>query len=222
MEYQIENNRKKDMFVEREIASFLDEHLYSNKTIFANIKRTDDYNSQMNGSDVVLNTSDSVLKDVVADEKVAARYANTNLQTFSLELSFLRKGGKKTCGWFLDKHKKTQYYLFGWVVHADIEFDQLKERYNTDSITKDKIKEFDWALVSRDKIFKFLEEKGWTLEKLEKQDELIRQRGFVKTKSFVNDVAFRYSQRYVEQPINILLKKETYVNLSDYHGKIMI
>lgn len=210
------------MVVEREIASFLDEHLYSNKNLFKDFKRTDDYQDQIRGSDVVLSTSDDVLKNVIVDEKVAARYANTDLNTFSLELSFLRKYKGKTCGWFLDKEKKTQYYLFGWINKADIVYDFKKNRYDTDSITKDKIKELEWALVSRDKIVEFLEERGWNIEKLAQQDEIIRQRGYIKTMDFVNDVSFRYSERYVEKPINILLKKQTYMDLSSYCGKITI
>ena len=43
----MENNRKKDMAVEREIAAFLDEHLYSNKEIFTEFARTDGYDEQI-------------------------------------------------------------------------------------------------------------------------------------------------------------------------------
>lgn len=217
----MENNRKKDMAVEREIAAFLDKHLYSNTEIFSEFARTDEINEQINGSDLILSTSDKKLYRVVVDEKVASRYANTNLNTFSLELSFIGKGGKKRCGWFLDYSKSTQYYLLGWIVKADIIYDNEKKRYDTDSITKNNIRELDWCLVSREKIAKFLEKKGWTLDKLAKQDEIIRKRGFVKSKDFVNDVSFRYSNKYVEKPINILLKKETYMQIADYQGKII-
>jgi len=217
----MENNRKKDMNVEREIAAFLDEHLYSNNELFSEFARTDGKDEQISGSDLILSTSDKRLYRVVVDEKVAARYANTGLDTFSLELSFIGKGGKKRCGWFLDYSKKTQYYLLGWIVNADIQYDEQKKRYDTDSITKENIKELDWCLVSREKIVKFLEKKGWTLDKLSKQDQNIRERGYVKTKEFVDDISFRYSDRYIEKPINILLKKQTYIDLSDYHGKIM-
>ena len=78
----------------------------------------------------------------------------------------------------------------------------------------------EWALVSRRKIQKFLEDKGWTLEKLSRQDEKIRENGSVATKDFIDDISFRYSGGYIEKPINILLKKETYIKLSDYHGTI--
>ena len=216
----MESNRKYDMAVEREIAAFLDEHLYSNKEIFTEFARTDGYDEQIRGSDLILSLHDKKIDRVIVDEKVAARYANTNLNTFSLELSFIGKNGKKLCGWFIDSSKSTQYYLFGWILKADIEYDKEKKRYDTDSITKDNIIEFEWCLVSRQKIADFLESKGWTLDMLAKQDEIIRERGCVKTLDFVNDVSFRYSEKYIEKPINILLKKQTYINLSECHGII--
>lgn len=210
------------MAIEREIAAFLDEHLYSNKELFSEFARTDTYEEQIKGSDLILSSSDKKLYRVVVDEKVAARFANTNLDTFSLELSFLNKNGYKVCGWFLDSSKKTQYYLFGWITKADIKYDKSKKRYDTDTITRDNIKEFEWCLVSRQKIAKFLEKKGWTLDKLALQDKVIRERGFVKTFDFVDDVSFRYSSKYIERPVNLLLKKQTYMNISDYKGKITI
>lgn len=57
----MENNRKKDMAVEREIAAFLDEHLYSNKELFSEFARTDTYEEQIKGSDLILSSSDSKL-----------------------------------------------------------------------------------------------------------------------------------------------------------------
>jgi hypothetical protein len=218
----MENNRKKDMNVEREIAAFLDKNLYSNKELFSEFARTDGIDEQISGSDLILSTSDKKLYRTVVDEKVAARYANTSLDTFSLELSFMGKEGKKRCGWFLDYSKTTQYYLLGWIIKADIEYNEENKRYDTDTITRDNIRELEWCLVSRQKIAKFLEKKGWTLDKLAKQDDSIRQRGYVKTKDFVDDLSFRYSDRYVEKPINILLRKQTYMDISDYHGKIIV
>lgn len=216
------NNRKKDMAVEREIAEFLNENLYSNKKLFKHFKRTDSYEEQISGSDLILSTSDGVLDMAVIDEKVAARFANTKLETFSLELSFLNKNGDKRCGWFIDNSKKTQYYLFGWLNKVEIPYNNETHRYETDMITRDNIKEFEWALVSKKSIIDFLDKKGWTIEKLARQDNKIRSVGKVATKEFINDISFRYSDGYVEKPINILLKKETYIKLSILHGTIKI
>ena len=50
------NNRKNDMLVEREIAAFLDNHLYSNSELFSEYARTDTYDEQISGSDILLST----------------------------------------------------------------------------------------------------------------------------------------------------------------------
>ena len=215
------NNRKNDSRVEREIAAFLDKNLYSS-SLFKDFKRTDTLEEQIHGSDVILSTSDGILEHKVIDEKVATRYANSGLETFSLELSFINKRGKKTVGWFLDCSKKTEYYLLGWILKADIPFNEKTKRWEVYSITKDNIVQLEWVLVSRQKIMKFLESKGWTLDKLTRQDEKIRQNGGVSTKEFIDEVSFRYSDAYIERPVNILLKKDTYKDIADYKGIISV
>ena len=219
---QMDDNRSKDSNVEREIAKFLDEHLYSNKELFKEFARTDTKEEQVKGSDLILSSSDSKLYRVVVDEKVAARYANTNLNTFSLELSFIGRDGKRKCGWFTDYTKKTQYYMLGWIIKANIPYLEDKGRFDTDSITKDNIETLEWALVSREKIINLLNSKGWDLGKLARQDAKIRENGRVATKEFIDGVSFRYSDAYIEQPINILLKKREYINIADYHGIINV
>ena len=214
------NNRKNDMAVEREISAFLDKNLYENKELFTEYVRTDTIEEQVSGSDLLLSTTNGKLKRSVVDEKVASRFANRILDTFSLELSFLGKNGLKKCGWLIDSTKKTEYYLFGWILEADIPYIEEKKRYDTNMIDRNNIKRLQWALVKRDKIMKFLEERGWTLEKLAKQDEQIRKQGYIKTKDFIDDVSFRYSDAYIEKPINLLLKKETYLKLSELNGII--
>ena len=214
------NNRRNDSIVEREIARFMDEKLYSNKSLFKEFRRTDDKAEQISGSDVVLSSCDGVLDNSVVDEKVAARYANTELNSFSLELSFIDRNGNRREGWFIDKDKTTEYYLLGWVVKADIPFNEEDNRYDTDKIAYNNIRQLDWALVSKKRIMEFLEEKGWTIERLMLQDKKIRENGFVKTKDYINGVSFRYSDTYIEKPINILLKKDTYMELAHMHGTI--
>jgi len=138
-----------------------------------------------------------------------------------LELSFIGKNGNRRSGWFIDNTKKTEYYLLGWIVRADIPKDEGSDTYNTNAINQWNIKELDWALVSRQRIMDFLESKGWTLDKLALQDKKIRENGKVKTKEFIDDVSFRYSDAYIEKPINILLKKDTFMKLSHMHGTIV-
>ena len=214
------SNRKNDMAVEREIAKFLDEYLYSDKELFSEFVRTDGKEEQIKGSDVILSSSDGKLHRVVVDEKVAVTRANRKLDTFALELSFIRKDGKKECGWFIDSTKNTEYYLFGWINKADIPFNSDYNKYETNLITKNNIRELEWVLVSRNSIHKFLDKKGWTIDRLARQDAKIRENGKVATNKFINEVSFRYSDQYPEKSINILLNRETYIELSTMHGVI--
>ena len=218
------STREKDTVVEREVAKFLDKNLYSNTDMFSEFARTDGYEEQIHGSDVILSTSDNKLYRKIVDEKVAISRANVDLPTFSLELSFINKIGKKQVGWFLDTSKTTEYYLFGWIIKADIPFNSETGKWEYHELKCDDIREFQWALVSRQKIMKFLEGKGWTLDKLSRQDDRIRERGYVKNpKTFIDDVSFFYTNknpRMKEKPVNLLLKKETYMELADLKGVI--
>lgn len=219
------STREQDMKVEREVAAFLDKNLYSNKELFSEFTRTDNYNEQIKGSDIIVSTTDMKLYRKIVDEKVAISRANAYLPTFSLELSFINRAGKKNIGWFLDTSKSTEYYMFGWILKADIPVDKNKPgRWEYHKLTQNNIREFQWALVSREKIMKFIEKNGWTLDKLARQDEAIRNRGYVKKpKEFINGVSFFYSSsnnKMSEKPINLLLKKETYMELSDLNGII--
>ena len=213
-----ESTRKADTVVEREIAKFLDRHLYSSD-LFTKARRTDSLSEQIAGSDIVVSTRDGRLVDAVVDEKVAARYANRRLETFSLELSFLDKNGDWTEGWFLDEQKTTEYYLLGWILDVDIP-KRADGTFNTELITADNIRRLQWALVERDRIVRFLKEQSYPIDRLVRIDEAIRDRGYVKTNEFINGVSFRYSNQLQEEPINILLKKWKYLELADYSGVI--
>ena len=215
-------NREKDQKAEREVAAFLDENLYSKLDIFKDVSRVDTKDEQISGIDLILSTSDGLLYKKPIDEKVAIRYANTRLDTFALELSFINRSGKEMIGWFLDYAKKTEYYLLGWITKADIPYDKEKKKWDVYSISRDNIQELEWALVSRRKIMKYLEENGWTLDRITRQCNKIRENEGVKTNGFIGNVSFRYSPTYVEKPINLLLKKSTYFELADFKGKISV
>ena len=210
-------NRKIDMSIEREMASFMDENLWGKAIKCEGFRRTDELGDQIRGSDLVCDIEG--IGHCVIDEKVAARYANSGLNTFSLEVSFINKRGVIQEGWLLDEKKSTTHYLFGWVDKATL---PRKEngRFDVDKLTKESVREMSYCLVPKGAILKFLEEKGWTLEKLRMQELRIRQRGYVKTKDFIDGIAFRYSKDYVEKPINILISKDDYFKMSQIHGVV--
>lgn len=100
------------MRIERELALFMDNHLY-NDGRFLTHRRTDDLTSQLSGSDIVLSLPALNLRDIIVDEKGQSQYLTRPLPTFSLELSFMRQG-KVIPGWFIDDNKVTEYYMFIW------------------------------------------------------------------------------------------------------------
>ena len=214
------STRKIDTIVEREISEFLDENLYTDSTIFKEFIRTDNLDDQLLGSDVIISTWDGNLNYAIVDEKVAARYANKKLNTFALELSFINRLGNENVGWFIDETKKTEYYLCGWITNSTIQYNKDLGRYETETITKDNICSMDWCLVSREKIFEHLAERGWSIDRIKRQCEKIRKNGMVRTNQYIQGVSFRYSDKLAEKPINLLMKKNTYFEISDYCGTI--
>lgn len=73
--------RSRDMNVEREIASFLDKHLYSDDA-FSRKDRTDSFEEQMKGSDIIISMPKEDIFDAVVDEKGQTQYINNPLPTF--------------------------------------------------------------------------------------------------------------------------------------------
>ena len=220
------STREKDMPVEREVAAFLDKHLYSNTDIFSEFVRTDGKTEQLQGSDVILSTADNKVYRKIVDEKVSIKYTNINLSTFAMELSSINNAGKRQNGWFIDSSKTTEYYMLMWILKADIPFDEKSGEWVYHEVNRDNIRKLQWALVSRQKIMKFLEENNWGLYNIEEQVKKILERGYINEKykkTFVRGVRFTYSknnENMKEMPINLLIKKEVYLELADAKGII--
>ena len=61
-------------------------------------------------------------------------------------------------------------------------------------------------------------EKGWTHEKIIRQDKKIRDNESVETNEYVNDIKFTITKRekLTENPINIVLKKKNLKEIAIY------
>jgi hypothetical protein len=198
--------REYDEHCEKAMAQFLDEYFYK-EIGFSWKERVTDRERQIKGLDVILKRNDIQYN---IDEKAAIRYTN-GLRTFSLELSFLDRGGKRRDGWLIDEKKVNDYYVFVWINKIDGELIE----------NKDSFKDVDVALVSKEKIMFHLESLGWDVDKLFLKDERIRdgidtKLGDIKK----NGCKFVYSEHLREKPINVLLPKETYINISESHRRI--
>ena len=207
----MKTNRGRDMRVERVIASFLDEYLYS-QPIFTNHTRTDDVALQMLGSDIKLTIPSLGISNVIVDEKAISTYyfLPKSIPTFALELSFKSSRGEIIEGWFTDTSKITEYYLLVWVSATKYDF------------TKDDITWLEYALVKRSDIFKWLETQGLTKEKLREKDKYIRltatQQGKIDADD-KKDYYFYYSPQLGECPINLVIRKKVYLKFALLHGE---
>lgn len=200
--------REYDEYCEKIVSQFLNEHFYKLLPELENFERITDKQYQVKGVDVVINYKD---RQIYVDEKAAVKYLK--LKTFALELSFLNRFGKLQTGWFLDKKKINDYYLFVWI--NELTGDKIEDISS--------IKEIDVALVKKEKLFIHLETLGWTLDKLKAKDKQIRVQRNVNMGNIKKyGCKFSYSEQLKEKPINILLPKTSYIELADVYKNIKI
>ena len=194
------------------VSMFLDKHFY--KIIFDKpefqIERIYDKKRQIEGFDVII--IDTINNEFYGiDEKAAIRYVNKQLNTFSMELSFIDRSGNIHDGWLFDETKKNNYFLFVWIDKATN--DILKSELD--------IQEVEIALVKREKIIKYLEELGWTKDKINIKSEKIRS----SEKEYGGNIhkygcKFTCSRYLIEQPVNILISRKNLIELSTKNLKI--
>lgn len=190
------------------ISSFLDKNFYS--TIeYSSFERIYDKTRQVEGFDVIIKDLNENIYGI--DEKAAIRYVNKNLQTFSMELSFINRGGKINDGWLFDENKKNNYFLFVWIDKAD----------NDIIVSETDIKEIEVALVSKNKIIEYLESIGWNKINLYKKAEKIRLSDNEYKGNLNRDgCKFVCSRHLVEQPVNILISRKKLLTLSEITKKL--
>lgn len=210
----METTRMADNAAEKEIGTFLGEYLYSNQ-IFTRADRTNDVNSQVSGSDIIISIPSLGISDGIVDEKAASHYINKSIDTFILELSFINNSDGISEGWFLNDTLTTQYYLLQWI--------KAKET-NPAILKKDDITEIECILVRKDKLRKYFEDEGWGKERLLKLSQDMRDWWKRGGKTLVRPEGkpfkFLLSYKYKEQPVVIILDKEIYSKLCDFHFNV--
>jgi hypothetical protein len=199
--------REYDEHCEKVMGEFLDKYFY-NENIEGTITRVKDRKLQVKGVDVVIDDGD--VKFYI-DEKAAIRYVG--LKTFALELSFINRQGDVNTGWLLDNTKINDYFLFVWI----------NELNGTEIKDISSIKNVDVALVSKASIFRHLNSLGWNKNNLLEKDRRIRNNEDEYMGNILKDKCkFSFSNHLVEKPINILLPKETYMEIADLSVNITI
>ncbi|MBK6399774.1 MAG: hypothetical protein IPF75_16350 [Bacteroidetes bacterium] len=193
--------RKSDSEAEIEVGKFLDNQFYFKYV--KNFQRRITYEEQMLGIDVSFDLEDEV--NLLVDEKAMVHYVNKSLPTFAFEVSFKLATGKEVEGWLLDKSKLTQYYIIVWI------WATKDKGFKEKDITK-----IELILVKRDAIIQMLEKFGFNDDKIKKTVIQIRTEK-------INGACFKdtnlpfyfyHSDKFVESPINIVIKKEKLLQIA--------
>lgn len=204
--------RKEDVRLADLISEFLDKHFYPKYV--SDFERVTDRQRQCAGIDVIFNRDGH---QYLCDEKNGGTRINTNLRTFSLELSFINRAGARQTGWLLNKNNINDSYLFIWTDKADSE--------KPTSISE--IREVEVALVRKEKIIEYLKNVAGldevTMSALNESivnnplsmDYALISENAGKRKYSINGVTVCHSTQLYEQPLNIILSREVYRKISD-------
>jgi hypothetical protein len=190
------------------VEEFLEEHYYPHFT--KNFERITEKDKQVIGIDCTFTIKNY---DYICDEKAACGWANKNLQTFSLELTYINRAKKLHKGWYLDNtHVSNSFNL----VYTDVIRDNEGD-FSYYTFEKEHIKELTSILVRKEKLNEYLNSIGWTKEKLlEKAKEIRETNGNCEMgKKDIDEVRFYYCKNLPELPTNILIKREKLLELSD-------
>ena len=201
----IQSTRKEDNRLVEVVNSYLDHVAYPQTNHLRFTTRVTDADRQLAGSDLVVNIDGM---EFTCDEKAAVKYIGKPLSTFSLEIGFM------------DNHLHQQHHIW-WLIdpkHTNdmFSFVWLPQATRPDIQQPSDIIQCDIALVRKLDIMNYLESLGWTAKSLAKKEWCIRT-GHGKTElgNFQqHGLKFAISRYLHEQPVNVLLLKETYMKLA--------
>lgn len=208
--------------VESEIAAFLDTHLYNDKSLFINHYRTYSEDEKNKGNDVMVTTVDHVLNDATVMEQIMYRYPNNDFTVHSFSLLYTDRKNNLKDGWFIDRQKKNNYYLFGWITKSDVPYDEKTKKFNFKCLSKDNIHCFKWFLISRSNVMNYLSRIGFTENIIRKQIDVIVKRGFVKTQTYWNGILFKYFANGNKKAVNLNIADYIIKQLAYKSGTIII
>ncbi|WP_299521046.1 hypothetical protein [Winogradskyella sp.] len=154
---------------------------------------------QFEGVDLIYQSKNG---PIFIDEKSQLHYINSDLPTFTFELSYLKHQEERK-GWLLDRDKITQYYFLITGIF-------VKSGSNIDS----GLKSCKITSVNRIKLIQLLASKGLTPNKLMTYAKEIRHMPQPDKKIVLQEINQKtegclvYSNHLSEKPINVMLKLE--------------
>lgn len=201
------SNFKTDLKAEAVLANFLDSNFYSNAKSNEIIRETDS-SKQYQGIDVSVSYKGN---EYLIDEK--GYLSKPTIQnTFALELSHL-KNGLRIEGWFNKKSKLTTHYLLCWADREDVLLKDLKE---------DDIERVKAIFIDKERLIEYMNTKAWFNKKALKDYETRLIKG---TNSYIkleDGIKIQISKQLYEQPINLIVTYDIYIESGSVLGKYMI
>jgi len=153
-----------DLNQERIMSRYLDNHLY-NSGVFEKCQRTDNMDEQDSGCDIVLTSSFWGIYDCKVDEKAQLTNFNKDYATFAFELFYQKESYngqyEKKVGWFLNENKNNEAYLLVWPFS-----NSSAKSGKIDNLRYEDIAGIRYLIVKKNKLIKYLENKGLTRERL--------------------------------------------------------
>lgn len=187
-----------DLAQEEILSKYLDKTYKEKKIEF---ERIFDLDLQHQGIDLKIFVNS---KQYLIDEKAQLHYINTELPTFTFELSYIKNNILKN-GWLFDENKKTQYYFLITGIYLKENKAKLK--------TSDDIKKLKITSVNRNKLIQHLDSIGLNIIKLQKYDNHFRMNNSYGKNEITeldkySEGLIYFSEQLVEKPINIQLRLE--------------
>ncbi len=199
------STRKEDNRLVEVVNTYLDNVAYPQTNHLRFTTRVTDAAQQQAGSDLVVDIDGMKL---TCDEKAAVKYIGKPLSTFSLELGFMDNHyhQKHQPGWLIDPKHTNDLFSFVWLPQAT----------RPDIQSPADIIQCNIALVRKLDIMNYLESLGWTPKNLAKKEWCIRTgQGKTELGNFrQHGLRFTISRFLHEQPVNVLLMKDTYMEIA--------
>ena len=183
---------KKDLAKEQLLGKYLDS-VYLELGI--PLKRVDDINEQHQGIDLKYKAAKN---DYFIDEKAQLDYIDSDLPTFTFEISYLKDSSLKM-GWLFDKSKVTDFYFLVTSIYANDKTD-LTKGFKSCKITS----------VDRKKLINHLASIKLTASKLFEYENRFRS-GRKEGKNTISELTLNeglifFSTQKKEEPINLQLR----------------
>jgi hypothetical protein len=207
----IESKFPGDSVGEKVLGGFLDRFFY-NKIEIDNFYRHHNKNEQYLGMDVTIERNGT---KYIIDEKAALHYPD-GLNTFALELHY-KKGGKQKEGWLFDDKKVSTHYLFAWPIRKHVELNDLKQ---------EDIKNVEVMLVNRKSLIDSLNKSHLSkaninshvnsiliMNRVNQINQQLKVNG-------IHQMRYSLSKHLGEAPVNLVVNKEIYKSLAEFHFKI--